>query len=165
MTETNQRATYCERHPEVESQLRCSKCDVLICSRCLIHTPVGARCPVCADVRKDPIAHTPSLILTRTILAALGTSAGLSLAYFFLLPLFGPLAILVALGAPVGIGYVVGEVVYRASGYRRSSTLAWVATGCFVAGLASVILAFNALGINLLGVLIGAFLAMQRVRP
>jgi hypothetical protein len=38
----------CARHRNVETYLRCGKCGTPICPKCLVHTPVGARCPDCA---------------------------------------------------------------------------------------------------------------------
>ena len=47
--------TYCIRDLDVETRLRCNKCDSLICYRCLVQTVVGSRCPECADVRRLPV--------------------------------------------------------------------------------------------------------------
>ncbi len=43
------------RHPEVQTALRCSRCETPICPRCLVQTPVGARCKDCARIGKNPI--------------------------------------------------------------------------------------------------------------
>ena len=45
----------CARHPSVETTLRCGRCETPICPRCLVHTPVGARCPDCGQSGPDPI--------------------------------------------------------------------------------------------------------------
>ena len=47
--------TRCAEHPDVETGLRCGRCETPICPQCLIMTPVGARCETCADVRPSPI--------------------------------------------------------------------------------------------------------------
>ena len=72
MAETN--ATYCARHSKVESRLGCSKCGVLICPRCLVQTPVGARCPDCARVRSLPTFQVGAATMARA------TGAGVVLA-------------------------------------------------------------------------------------
>ena len=46
MTE-NLKLTYCANHPTVETMLRCSRCNKLICPKCAIKSPVGYRCPEC----------------------------------------------------------------------------------------------------------------------
>lgn len=43
----------CYRHPEVETGLRCNRCNQPICPQCARRSPVGFRCPDCvADVQK-----------------------------------------------------------------------------------------------------------------
>lgn len=39
--------TVCYRHPEVETSLRCNRCDRPICPKCAQRGPVGFRCPEC----------------------------------------------------------------------------------------------------------------------
>ncbi len=41
--------TFCTRHPQVETGLRCGRCQTPICPRCMIYTAVGLRCPDCYD--------------------------------------------------------------------------------------------------------------------
>ena len=39
MQDTN----YCARHPDTETNLRCGRCDTLVCPQCLVHlTPTAA---------------------------------------------------------------------------------------------------------------------------
>ena len=53
-------ALHCAAHPQVETYLRCGRCETPICPRCLIQTPVGSRCRDCAQIRKLPIARRAS---------------------------------------------------------------------------------------------------------
>src|SRR5690242_12649497 len=41
----------CYRHPERETNVRCSNCDRPICPECMTSTSVGMRCPECAGQR------------------------------------------------------------------------------------------------------------------
>src|SRR5207248_9680104 len=50
----------CARHPNVETVLRCGRCETPICPRCLIPTPVGARCPTCAQVKRFALLLKPA---------------------------------------------------------------------------------------------------------
>ncbi len=43
-----EKVVYCARHPQIETGLRCGRCDTPICPRCMIHGAVGIRCPDCA---------------------------------------------------------------------------------------------------------------------
>jgi membrane associated rhomboid family serine protease len=38
---------FCDRHPQVETTLRCNRCGKPICPKCAQRTPVGFRCPTC----------------------------------------------------------------------------------------------------------------------
>ena len=41
----------CYRHPERETNVACSNCGRAICPDCMVSTPVGMRCPECAQQR------------------------------------------------------------------------------------------------------------------
>src|SRR3954463_16761147 len=49
----------CARHPGTETVLRCGRCETPICPRCLISTPVGARCRTCAQVKRFALSLKP----------------------------------------------------------------------------------------------------------
>ena len=40
-------ATYCANHPNVETSLRCNRCEKLICAKCAVKMPTGYRCREC----------------------------------------------------------------------------------------------------------------------
>src|SRR5262245_36213193 len=105
---TGQRVT-CARHRNVETYLRCGKCGTPICPKCLVHTPVGARCPDCAR---------PARVIRRGGVAAygLGVAAGFGVGIVtglatFLVP--GLILIPLLLG-----GFLVGEAISAASRRR-----------------------------------------------
>ena len=62
----------CATHPDVETNLRCGKCGKLICPKCMVQTPVGARCKQCARLYKLPTYRVPAAYYLRAIGAALG---------------------------------------------------------------------------------------------
>src|SRR3954464_2076957 len=45
----------CAADPKVETGLRCGRCDTPICPRCLVMTPVGAKCRNCARLKPLPM--------------------------------------------------------------------------------------------------------------
>jgi phage FluMu protein Com len=52
-------ASTCPRHPDVETRLRCSACDTLICPSCANEAAVGYKCPDCKAIeRGDDAAST-----------------------------------------------------------------------------------------------------------
>jgi DNA-directed RNA polymerase subunit RPC12/RpoP len=46
---------FCARHPNTETVLKCAKCVTPICPKCMVHTPVGIRCPDCAFALKSVV--------------------------------------------------------------------------------------------------------------
>ena len=45
----------CTWHPRRETNLSCSSCDRPICTECVVHAPVGMRCPECWYMRRGGI--------------------------------------------------------------------------------------------------------------
>lgn len=131
----------CARHPAVETVLRCGRCDTPICPRCLVQSPVGARCPTCASPTRLPTFQvTPGVFLRA---AGAGVAAGAVLgAIWAVLPLGGFLVLLPAAGA----GYALGEAVSLAANRKRAAPLQVLAAALslatfFWAQMAGVLLA------------------------
>ena len=159
----------CAAHPRVETNLRCGKCGKPICPKCMVQTPVGARCPECARLYKLPTYR----VSTAYYLRAAGTALGMAIvcgviwgAVNIFLPFF---FINLLLGA--GVGYVIGEVVGLAVNRKRGRGLAAVAgVGVAISYLVSILLFFSLpFGIfpvllALASVALGIFIAVTRLR-
>src|SRR5437879_11375119 len=110
----------CATHPNVETELACSRCGKAICARCLVHTPVGARCRECANVRRIPTYNVSTGILARGIGAALLGGAVLGIAWW----IFNPLsAFFFGVIFGLGVGCGVGEAVPFATTGRAGPPL------------------------------------------
>ena len=112
----------CAAHPNVETNLRCSKCGKPICPRCMVQTPVGARCPECARLHKLPTYS----VSTTSYLKATGAGFGIAIAcgvawgiIDWLVPFFSFNLLL----APAA-GYVIGEIISRSVNRKRGTGLA-----------------------------------------
>ncbi|HLZ27345.1 MAG TPA: B-box zinc finger protein [Chloroflexota bacterium] len=170
----------CARHPNTETVLRCGRCNTPICPRCLVGTPVGARCPTCAGIKRFSINLKP-----RELARAVGYGIGVSAAGTILVALIPLLAILGPLIEYMVIGFVVGEGVSRGANRKRVPELGPIAVACLFVGyaLAVVVLLVSGgqpIGPELLlapilllsrgglmlmvGLLVGALLAWMRVR-
>jgi hypothetical protein len=168
----------CARHPNTETVLRCGRCDTPICPRCLVSTPVGARCPTCAGVKRFSINLKP-----RELARAIGYGVGVSAAGTVVLEIIPLLALLGPLIGYMVIGFVVGEGVSRGANRKRLRELGPIAVGClfvgYELGLVGVLVANGAplgaellltplilltRGLTLVGMLVGALLAWMRVR-
>lgn len=124
----------CAAHPSVETELACGKCGKPICPRCLYHTPVGARCRECANIRRLPMYHISLAYLLRGTAAALVAGALLGGVWGVLFPfrVFFFFGLLLGLG----LGYAVGEAVSLATNRKAGPPLqALAAAGVVVAYL------------------------------
>lgn len=162
----------CATHPDVETNLRCGKCGKPICPRCLIQTPVGARCPDCAKLYKLPTFR----VTPKYYLRAAGTALGMAIACGLV---WGTILSLLRIGylnfllAP-GVGYAIGEVVGLSVNRKRGTGLAIVAgTGVVISyviglfspwGLALALSSLRFLAVDLLALALGVFIAVTRIR-
>jgi hypothetical protein len=116
----------CERHPNVETNLLCGRCETAICPRCMVMTPVGARCPKCAQVRRLPTFQVGANMVLRAIgvgiVFAVGVGAlwGFVNSFNFLRGFFDLIIMMV-------IGYFAGEVISNATNRKRGVSLQIVA--------------------------------------
>jgi len=114
---------------------------------------------------RNPMTQTSSSEMTRAIMVGVGSSLGLHLLYALMYFTLGALGTILAIFAPMAIGYFVGEAVYRSSGYTRNKNLAWVAAGSVFGGFMLMAIVFPGVAVGIFGVLIGGYVAYTRVRP
>jgi hypothetical protein len=126
----------CATHPDVETELMCSRCGKPICPRCLVQTPVGARCRECAHLRRIPTYDVATRFLLRGVAAAAAVGALAGLLWHVILPQRVTGIVYVALFFALGLGYAVGEAVSWATNRKRGAVLQGVAaSGVVVAYL------------------------------
>lgn len=115
----------CAAHPDVQTNLTCSKCGKPICPRCLVQTPVGARCPQCAPLHRLPTYSMTPIYYLRAIGTALGTAifCGIIWALVSVQLPFLYFNFLLAAGA----GYAIAEVVGLSVNRKRGAPLAIIA--------------------------------------
>jgi hypothetical protein len=172
----------CATHHQVETYLRCGRCEKPICPRCLIQTPVGARCRECARLRRPPMYEVSWINYLRGTIAALVTGFALGVLAVILesrLPFGGLLVILLM----AGVGYVVGAATSWAARRKRGLWLGLIAAASVPIGLLlarAALFAWGgadwilALGFavatsflpiwGLIGIAVGAFVAYTRLR-
>jgi uncharacterized membrane protein len=165
----------CARHPNTETVLRCGRCDTPICARCMIMSPVGARCPTCAQVKRFQVLLKP-VELARAIAYGIGVGA-LGTVVLTFIPFLG----LIGYAA---LGFGVGEVVSVGANRKRVPFVAPLAVACLFVGfwlglvalelfngaalsvplLLSPVFLMMRGGLLIVGLLIGALLAWMRTR-
>lgn len=124
----------CARDPSVETYLRCGRCERPICPRCLIQTPVGAKCRDCAQLRKLPMFDIRPLDYLKGFGAGLAAGIGGALLMIFVqiqVPILGIFGLMMV----AGVGYGVGEAISRVTRAKHGLWLAIIAALCVPVGL------------------------------
>ncbi|MGI8923652.1 MAG: hypothetical protein ACR2HJ_06360 [Fimbriimonadales bacterium] len=105
------RKTYCDKHTDVETVLRCSRCETYICPSCAVLTPVGYRCRKCGLERFATHSLSPGQL-------AGGSLAGFALGFIasYVIPQSIGFFLIFA-GAIVGgfVGQIIQRIVQRKS--------------------------------------------------
>jgi len=157
-------AVYCERHPLTETNLRCGKCDTPICPRCIVHAPVGIRCPTCANIGRLPTFELKGWYMVRAVVAGLvlGFANG---GLWMLLATNIPFIVWIAL---TGIGYLNGEGISVATNRKRGASLRVIAAASvLISYIVGVFLIGPVLGAEIFGwiaLVIAIYVAMNRVK-
>jgi hypothetical protein len=112
----------CATHPNTETELRCGKCGKPICPKCMVQTPVGARCRECAGQYKLPTYRVSAGYYLRAAVVALVAAVIIGTVWGFIESLL-PFRFFTLL-AGWGIGYLIGEAISRAANRKRGPALA-----------------------------------------
>lgn len=158
----------CAAHPDVETNLRCGKCGKLICPRCLVQSPVGARCPGCARLYRLPTYR----VAARHYLRAALTASGMAVVCGVVWGVVGAFLPFILLGflLAAGVGYALGEVVGLSVNRKRGAGLAVIAgAGVALSYLVSILAGGFPFGLinvlfDLLALALGIFVAVTRLR-
>ena len=156
----------CATHPDVETNLRCGKFEKPICPRCMVQTPVGARCRECARLYKLPTFTVSKSYYLRAGFTAIGIAVVCGILWGFLedfIPFFYIFNII--LGAAVG--YICAEIISLAVNRKRGTGLAIVAGSAtllsYMVGLV-VPWGFRFSLFDLIAIAAGVFIAVNRIR-
>ena len=130
MTESS--TLYCTNHPNIETSLRCNRCEKLICSKCAVHTPTGYRCKDCVRTQQKIFNSAefydyPLGFIVAAVLSYVGSLIASRFGFFvlFLAPLAG-----------MGIAEVMRFITRR----RRAKYLFYtIAAGTLLGALPTVI--------------------------
>jgi len=156
----------CATHPDVETGLRCGKCGKFICPKCLVQTPVGARCPECARLQKLPTFHVTTRYYLRAVSAGVGMIFACGSAWWAIRGVMPFIQLNFLLAA--GFGFGIGEVISRSVNRKRGKWLAAIAGIAVV--ISYLVTVFPPWGVGRFGLLdplavaLGVFVAVMRVR-
>ncbi len=172
---TAQSAAPCKRHPDFLTSVSCGRCGDRVCPRCLVHAPVGVRCPDCGRAAVNPIFDVPLAMLLRAAVVGLGIAI-LGGGLFWLAP-----RIMIALAIPLtaetwrvfliasaallaALGYLISEAVSRVANRKRGTKLKILSCLSMLVAF-SLGAYFTGAGYNpilLIGGLVGFYLAINK---
>ena len=123
----------CARDPEVQTALRCSRCETPICPKCMVQTPVGARCKACAQIARSPVYTMTTSLMIRAGVAAVigGTVMGVIWGLVARQLAFTP-GIFSMLFLGIALGWIFTRMMEFATGRKRGPVVA----GFGMAGIA-----------------------------
>jgi hypothetical protein len=109
----------CANHPNVQTTLRCNRCEKPICARCAVRTPTGYRCKECVSGMRKVFDTSrwydyPLAFAVAAILGYIGSRVASFLGFFTLF--IAPIA-----------GVIIAEAVRKLLNRRRSPRLYWTA--------------------------------------
>jgi hypothetical protein len=114
--------TYCAKHPNVETTLRCNHCEKPICAKCAVRMPTGYRCRECVKAALKIFDTAEWYDYPFGFLAA----AFLSLVGSFILSLLGFISffgLFIAFAAAPTAGIIIAEGIRAAIRRHRSNAL------------------------------------------
>jgi uncharacterized membrane protein len=125
---------YCANHPNIETSLRCNKCEKPICAKCAVLTPTGYRCKECIRGQQKIFETAtwldyPIIFIVTAGLAYLGSLIAIRLGFF------------VIILAPIA-GGVIGEIARLVTRKRRSKRLYIAAVVAAIIGCLPLALEF-----------------------
>jgi hypothetical protein len=132
--ETDPGLLYCYRHPDVQTGLRCNRCNKPICPKCARRTPVGFRCPDCIREQEEKFYSGGNLDYGIAVVIALPLSLIAAGLFTFILGGFGFFIILISLFVAPAVAGFIAEAVRWGVGRRRSRYLAHVVAACLILG-------------------------------
>ena len=156
----------CKRHSSVETNLYCNKCGDPICPRCMVETPVGARCPACAKLKRVPTYQLSGKYYLRGGLAAAGMAVAGGLIWL-LIRMFVPYSGFFNFIIAGVLGYGIGEGISLATNRKAGIPLAImggvaVAIAFFIAHIEIWINLFNPF--DIIALIVGIIAAVAVLR-
>lgn len=112
---TEEIVLYCANHPNVETTLRCNRCEKPICANCAVRTPTGYRCRECVQGQQKTFntAEWYDYLIAISVAALLSFIGSQFVRYIGFFTLFI---------APIG-GVIIAEAIRYLLRRRRSKRL------------------------------------------
>ena len=133
--------TYCANHPNVETSLRCNRCEKLICAKCAVKMPTGYRCRECVKAGLKVFDTAEWYDYPFGFVAALFLSLVASVALSLLSFVGGIFGFIIVFAAAPTAGVIISEGIRLAIRRHRSNALyATIAAGLVLGALPFIII-------------------------
>lgn len=113
----------------VETALRCGRCDQPICPKCMVMSPVGARCKSCSPMRKAPMYTLGAKHILRAVGTALVAGLAMGIAWGLVGSAFSRGFFLIFVG--IALGWAFTKMMEFGTGYKRGP----IVVACAIGGL------------------------------
>ena len=157
---------YCVNHPDVETALRCNRCNRPVCVKCVKLTDVGYRCKDCIREQQDVFFNAETrdyfvVAIVSFVLAAI--AAPVIEALLGILGLFFGIILAVVLGPMVG--GVAATIIRKSVGRRRGRYMGIVAVVAIILGmlLGIIVAGFFGVGFAFIPIAVFLFLALSTI--
>ena len=157
----------CASHPNIETNLSCGRCGKPVCTKCVVQTLVGPRCPDCANLKRLPTYE----ISTRHYLIAIGVGVGFAIVAGVAWALIWRAIPFLSLLTAAGVGYAIGELISRATNRKRGPGLQVIAgVSVLISFATNYLFAAYFLSVpwfslyTIIGLALGIFIAVTRLR-
>jgi len=132
---TTEATLYCANHPNVETLLRCNKCDKPICMKCAVRTSVGFRCRECINAQQAIYYNAESFDNPIAFAVGLLTALFATPIVGFVLRFSGFFGIILAFVIGSAAGGILAQIIRWAVGRRRGRYLRFFAIAGVVLGV------------------------------
>jgi hypothetical protein len=131
----------------------------------MVQAPVGIRCRECGKAVRTPTFDVQPSYYARAVAVGAAIAIGGGLLWALVNSIFGRIPFLPSLVA-LGVGYAAGELISLSVNRTRGLGLTWIAGGSVVVAflISWLILRFSFDVFGLLFIILGVFIAVQRVR-
>lgn len=131
----------------------------------MVQTPVGARCPKCANLSRVPTYRVSGIFYLRAVVAGLVLAVAGGILWGLLRDI--PFASIFNFFIAAGIGYGIGEGISFAVNRKAGVGLATIGGAAMVLSylISSIFFGFGLFNIfNIIAVIIGVFVTVARLR-
>ena len=152
--------TYCANHPDVETMLRCNRCEKPICARCAIKSPIGYRCPECVKNQQKVFdtAAWSDYVLGAVSAGILSTIASFLISLIGSIGFFGWFLVIAA--APTAGMLIAEGTRFVIKKHRSRNLFITIATAVVVGALPAILL--QLISLNIFGLAFqGIYLALS----